>query len=383
MKRILTFSGFEDMYESYGFTDDMLEYDSEIFGEDDTVEDIFEFWDNIEANHINEDTKAVPGKKTPGGVHMDAEYYKLFESVSVVTINGQTYIIGIPKKGASESVDKISKRPAFAKSGLSKAFSWIKDVATAEKAKKALVFTAKAVVLAPLAVASGIIGAASSLIKNVAKGAVKVTMSALHGMGHITKWAGTKAYSAATAGFNAIYDGFVQAGAKACKAISGAMKGVKKGAIAIGGFVAALGKTAAMVTGSAMKFVLAVGVGLGLVAWKGLKSLADAASSAVKWVYGKSKEAAQYMANSIKSGLTSVVNGAKSVAASGYNHAKNVASKAWQGAKNVGSAISSGVGSTVKFAQEYYKKGNDVVNKLFGKLFESDGYEFGTIEIFS
>ena len=258
----------------------------------------------------------------------DPRFHDLYESVTIVTVNGETRIICVPKSDIATKIEELKKSGV-----LTSSFNFIAEGAKA--LGKAILYTAVGMVVIPLEVGKAMINGAISAAKFVGKKIMNaVIVPVAHGLAQVAKWTAAKGkavYAAISTKADAAWKSFCTAGSNA---LQKSKEGILAFASAANNF---LGKAQ-----EAGKQVLLASIGVTAAAvelgWKGIKSLGKAVKSGWDKMAQLGADAAKKIKDGIQSGYASVkttLQNAGNAVLNGFAKAKD----------SVKSAIKSGVQS--------------------------------------
>lgn len=298
-------------------------------------------------------------QKASSQIYLSKDFYEIYKVGQIITINGVQYVILVPNQNAKQKVEVLKKQGS-----LSSGFEWLGQAASA--VGKALVYTVTGVTLVTVGIAEAMIRGAGAVLGFAAKSVVSVGANAVEAMAQVGKWVakkGAQAWSTLSTGASALASGFTTLITNACK-------NLKEGAKAIVALAGALSNIAAQIGKTAINTVLATGYALGITAWKGLKTLGEAAKSGLNWITEKGKDVLKSFSETVKSGgnwcLDKIQQGGNYI----LGGAKTALKAGKEVVDGVTSAIGSATSSTVSFVKNAFSSGWEWAESLW----ESEGY---------
>lgn len=298
-------------------------------------------------------------KTISGEIWKDPNFYLIFESGTVITINGVQYVILVPKKDAKAKIENLKKKNMIA-SG----FEWL--VKAGEAVGQALVYTTIGVTLLTLGAAKAMISGAASAVGFLAKGVVSVVGTVVDAMAQAGKWV-TKTmasgaetmYQAVRTGGDVLYNGF-------CQLCANLYKGLKSGAEGLIAFTGAIARGGYEIAKKTTQLIFGIGSAIGITLWKAGETVTNYAMKGVEWVKQKGAAAVEKMKQTLKSGGDAVMAMAKKAGdyiKGAYEGVKDFSEKAYN-------AVASSVSSSAKFISDAFMKGWDYA----GSIFESSDF---------
>lgn len=298
-------------------------------------------------------------KTISGEIWKDPNFYLIFESGTVITINGVQYVILVPKKDAKAKIENLKK-----KNMIESGFEWL--VKAGEAVGQALVYTTTGVTLLTLGAAKAMISGAASAVGFLAKGVVSVVGTVVDAMAQAGKWvaktmsSGAETmYQAVRTGGPVLYNGF-------CQLCANLYKGLKSGAEGLIAFVGAIARGGYEIAKKTTQLIFGIGSAIGITLWKAGETIANYAAKGVEWVKQKGAAAVEKMKQTLKSGVDAamvMVNKAGDYIKGAYEGVKDFT-------KNAYNAVASSVSSSAKFISDAFMKGWDYA----GSIFESSDF---------
>jgi peptidoglycan hydrolase-like protein with peptidoglycan-binding domain len=250
------------------------------------------------------------GKKTQGGILKSGALYGVFDTMTIINVNGAQYVVALPRKDAAAKLTILKKRKNFAKR-----YGWI---ALAEKAAgKALIYTTEGVALATVPTANAMNNIAISSYKYAKPGTMACVSSVAHGLAQVQKWNAkglSKKLSTASLNAGALWTGYITSCSQALK---GSAQGMYTLLCSMRASLAPAGKAGEVASNLALNILKPLGKSLGLN-WEKAKNTAEAKIIASKALNAKDKAASKKIlsqiitnhktvkTNSIKGGQASV-----------------------------------------------------------------------------
>jgi hypothetical protein len=289
--------------------------------------------------------------KTADTILGDPRLSELFESVSVVTIDGVTRVVCIPKADAPSKIEEMKKAQKIGENVI-----WLEHVA--KSVGKGIIFTAGACVIVPLAVAQYSINSAIAVIGYVGKGAVSVVTSVIHGIGQISHWIADKTVAI----YKTVSTKVVEFVKNFTTGVCNLIKNVKAGLVAFAAAAAHfLVKVDKLIIEAALTIIIAMGATL-IVAWKGITKITELAATGVKFLAKEAKGEYDKMKTNIENG---------------YTKAKDVANKAAaavdSGLKYVGDEAKSSFKAGAKTMATFLVNSGNWINSLAESLYLETG----------
>lgn len=264
----------------------------------------------------------------------DPRFYGMFESVTIVVIEGQTRIICVPSKDAKEKASGLKKDGL-----LTSNYLWVEKVG--EAIGKAIVYTIAGPIIVSIELGKAMINGAISAGKFVAKSGLSVISSTVHGIAQIGKWVSEKG--------SAAYMTLKNEGQKYwkdfCDRFSRVCKNSKEAILAFAGAANNfLGKTSEELKNIAFIALGTAATAAGL-AWKTAKTLDNAVREGFKTLASKGAETVKNLKKGISDGYaeakTTLENTGNTIAAGTKSLGKSAVKTLGDGIKYVGDQISS------------------------------------------
>ena len=293
-------------------------------------------------------------KTISGEIWKDPNFYLIFESGTVITVNGVQYVILVPKKDAKAKIENLKK-----KNMISSGFEWLAKAG--EAVGQALVYTTTGVTLLTLGAAKAMISGAASAVGFLAKGVVSVVGTVVDAMAQAGKWV-TKTmasgaetmYQAVQTGGPLLYNGF-------CQLCASLYKGLKSGAEGLIAFTGAIARGGYEIAKKTTQLIFGIGSAIGITLWKAGETITDYATKGVEWVKQKGAAAVEKMKQTLKSGGDMVMDMVKKAG----DYIKGAYEGVKDFTKNAYTAVASSVSSSAKFISDAFMKGWDYAGSVF------------------
>ena len=246
----------------------------------------------------------------------DPRFHDLYESVTVITVNGETRIVCVPKS------DIESKIAALTAAGvLTASFDFI--AAGAKAVGKAILYTAVGAVVIPLEIGKAMVNGAISAAKFVGKKLMNaVVVPVAHGLAQVAKWTSAKGkeiYAKVSSDAAKVWKSFCTAGANALQKTKDGVLAFASAANHFLGKAEEAGKQVLLASLGATAAAVELG-------WKGVKSLGKAIKTGWDKLAQLGADAAKKVKETIQSGYTAVkttLQNAGNAVLNGFSKAKD------------------------------------------------------------
>ena len=302
---------------------------------------------------------AVASNDAIKNIIFDPRFHDLYESVTIVTVNGETRIICVPKSDIATKIEELKKAGV-----LTASFNFI--AAGAKAVGKALLYTAVGMVVIPIEVGKAMINGAISAAKFVGKKVMNaVVVPAAHGLAQVAKWTaakGKEVYSTVSTKADAAWKSFCTVGANALQKSKEGLLAFASAANHFLGKAQEAGKQVLLASVGATAAAVELGI-------KGVKSLGKAVKAGWDKMAQLGAEAAKKVKDGIQAGYASVkttLQNAGNAVLTGFSKAKDaVKSSIKSGVLSAGQAISDFGGWITSLAESLFAEtGNPIFEAL-------------------